>query len=79
MQEQWIIWKWGGLCWVTYWQTEDNKALGSYRNECKHAGYRTCVAEEIRKSAYSVELSYKSQGKFRNVLEDNWIKETWNS
>lgn len=58
MQGKWIAWKSGRPCWITYWQIEDNKVLGSYWNECKQAGCITCIPEEIRKSAYSVELYF---------------------
>lgn len=65
MQGKWRAWKGRRSCWITYWQTEDNKVLGSYWNACKQAACITCIPEEIRKSAYSIELYFKSQ--------ENWM------
>lgn len=65
MQGKWISWNWRRPCWITYWQTEDNKVLGSYWNAGKQAACITCMPEEIRKSAYSIELYFKSQ--------ENWM------
>lgn len=48
MQGKWIAWKWRRPCWITYWQTEDNKVLGSYWNAGKQAACITCIPEEIR-------------------------------
>lgn len=76
MQVKWIAWKWRRPCWITYWQTEDNKVLGSYWNECKQARCVTRIPGEIRKPAYSVELYFKRQGNWDDLLKWNLVKET---
>lgn len=53
---------WRRPCWISYWQTEDNEVLGSYWNKWKQAGCITCIPEEMRNSANSVESYFKSQG-----------------